>query len=174
MENHSDKALSPQIKLTILVALCATRSSSALRSADASSSFKDETTGPPPAPTTGPPSDHRRTTVGAPLAPIGTSDHCRTTAGPLSDHHHHRTTIGPPRGPPSVHHLHPSAHRTTAGPSPPSDHRRTTVGAPPAPIGTSDHCRTTAGPLSDYRRCDGDADADDRNDDVDECSITYD
>ncbi|KAL4588865.1 hypothetical protein LXL04_001762 [Taraxacum kok-saghyz] len=111
-------------------------------------------TGPPPAPTTGPPSDHRRTTVGAPLAPIGTSDHCRTTAGPLPDHRHHRTTIGPPpdhhwtpAGPPSVHHLHPSAHRTT-------------VGAPPAPIGTSDHCRTTAGPLSDYRRCDvDDADA---------------
>ncbi|KAL4566013.1 hypothetical protein LXL04_030122 [Taraxacum kok-saghyz] len=81
------------------------------------------TTGPPPAPTTEPPSDHRRTTVGAPLAPIGTSDHCRTTAGPPPQPDHHRTTAGPP-----------------------SDHRRTTVGAPPAPIGTSDHCRTTPAP----------------------------
>ncbi|KAL4556268.1 hypothetical protein LXL04_038914 [Taraxacum kok-saghyz] len=63
-------------------------------------------TGPPPAPTTGPPPDP-------------------------PDHHlhpppdHRRTTVGPP----SVHHLHPSAHWTTD--APPPDHRRTTVVPPP-------------------------------------------
>ncbi|KAL4559871.1 hypothetical protein LXL04_032017 [Taraxacum kok-saghyz] len=68
---------------------------------------------------------HHRTTVGAPLAPIGTSDHCRTADGPPPPPDHRRTNIGPP-----------------------PDHRRTTAGAPLAPIGTSDHHRTTAGPPS--------------------------
>ncbi|KAL4582862.1 hypothetical protein LXL04_007423 [Taraxacum kok-saghyz] len=111
-------------------------------------------TGPPPAPTTGPPSDHRRTTVGAPLTPIGTSDHCRTTAGPPPPPDHHRTTVGSP----------PDHHRTPAGPPPDhrrcttcthrhigplSDHRRTTVRPPP----DHHHHRTTIGPPPDHRRC---------------------
>ncbi|KAL4555812.1 hypothetical protein LXL04_038440 [Taraxacum kok-saghyz] len=50
------------------------------------------------------------------------------------DHHlhpppdHRRTTVGPP----SVHHLHPSAHWTTD--APPPDHRRTTAGPPQSEI----------------------------------------
>ncbi|KAL4579756.1 hypothetical protein LXL04_015921 [Taraxacum kok-saghyz] len=65
----------------------------------------DKTTGPPPAPT------------GPPPAP---------TTGPPPDHR--RTTVGPP----SVHHLHPSAHWTTD--APPPDHRRTTAGPPQSEI----------------------------------------
>ncbi|KAL4570684.1 hypothetical protein LXL04_026344 [Taraxacum kok-saghyz] len=61
-----------------------------------------ETTGPPPAPT------------GPPPAPT-TCTHRTTTCT------HHRTTVGPP----SVHHLHPSAHWTTD--APPPNHRRTTT-----------------------------------------------
>ncbi|KAL4559619.1 hypothetical protein LXL04_031762 [Taraxacum kok-saghyz] len=98
-------------------------------------------TGPPPAPTTGPPSDYRRTTVGAPLAPIGTSDHRRTTAttGPPSDHR--RTTIGPP----------PDHRWTTVGPPP--DHRRCTTCTHRHIGPLSDHRRTTAEPPPDHRRC---------------------
>ncbi|KAL4564763.1 hypothetical protein LXL04_028834 [Taraxacum kok-saghyz] len=63
-------------------------------------------TGPPPAPTTGPPPD-----------PPDPPDH---HLHPPPDHR--RTTVGPP----SAHHLHPSAHWTTDA-SPPYHRRTTTV-----------------------------------------------